>query len=82
MQATIVDLRYRMREVLEALSRNEDVTVLYYGKKIAKLISIQKCSDQKKKSPKKHPFLGMLSQESTSVAEQMAKLRGGRYRDI
>ena len=32
MKATIVDLRYRMKDVLRALDRREDVSILYHGK--------------------------------------------------
>ena len=32
MKATIVDLRYRMKDILRALERNEDVSILYHGK--------------------------------------------------
>ena len=32
MKATIVDLRYRMNDILKALERNEDVNILYHGK--------------------------------------------------
>jgi hypothetical protein len=32
MQATILDLRRRMREVIKALDRNEPVTILYRGR--------------------------------------------------
>ena len=32
MKASIVDLRYKTREILEALERNESVTVLYHGR--------------------------------------------------
>jgi len=32
MNATIVDLRYRMKDVLRAIDRGETVTVLYRGK--------------------------------------------------
>ena len=32
MKASIVDLRYRMSEVLGALSRRERVQILYHGK--------------------------------------------------
>lgn len=40
MNATIVDLRYRMREVLRAIDRGETVTVLYRGKAKAALTPI------------------------------------------
>lgn len=32
MQASIVDLRYRMNDILKALARNEEVEILYHGK--------------------------------------------------
>lgn len=32
MKASIVDLRYKMNDVLKALDRNEQVTILYHGK--------------------------------------------------
>ena len=38
MQATIVDLRYQMNDVLKALDRNEDVEILYRGKKRGTLV--------------------------------------------
>jgi len=80
MQATIVDLRYHMRQVLEALNRNEEVTVLYHGKKIAEIVPTR--HTKKKISIKEHPFFGMSKTDPTSVANQMKQLRGGRYRDI
>jgi len=40
MNASIVDLRYRMKDVLRALDRGETVTVLYRGKEKAKLTPI------------------------------------------
>ena len=40
MNATIVDLRYRMKDVLRAIDRGETVTVLYRGKAKARLMPI------------------------------------------
>jgi antitoxin (DNA-binding transcriptional repressor) of toxin-antitoxin stability system len=40
MNATIVDLRYRMKDVLRAIDRGETVTVLYRGKAKAALMPI------------------------------------------
>ena len=40
MNATIVDLRYNMKNVLRAIDRGETVTVLYRGKEKAKLTPI------------------------------------------
>jgi antitoxin (DNA-binding transcriptional repressor) of toxin-antitoxin stability system len=46
MNATIVDLRYRMKDVLRAIDRGETVTVLYRGKEKAKLTPITPASGQ------------------------------------
>ena len=80
MQATIVDLRYHMKDVLKALNRNEEVTVLYRDKKIATITPLRE--KKKKACLKKHPFFGMLKEEKTSVDAYMEKLRGPRYRDL
>ena len=40
MNATIVDLRYNMKNVLRAIDRGETVTVLYRGKERAKLTPV------------------------------------------
>ena len=40
MNATIVDLRYKMKDVLRAIDRGETVTILYRGKEKAKLTPI------------------------------------------
>lgn len=40
MNATIVDLRYRMKQVLRAIDRGETVTVLYRGKEKARLTPV------------------------------------------
>ena len=56
MQATIVDLRYNMKDVLKALARKEPVKIIYHGKEKgviypAKSRTYHKVSD--------HPFFGM-----------------------
>ena len=38
MEASIVDLRYRMKDVLRAIDRGETVTVTYRGKEKARLV--------------------------------------------
>ena len=40
MNATIVDLRYNMKNVLRAIDRGETVTVLYRGKERARLTPV------------------------------------------
>jgi prevent-host-death family protein len=41
MKATILDLRYRMKDVLEAVDRGETVTVFHRGKAKARLVPIE-----------------------------------------
>ena len=80
MKATVVDLRYKMNDVLKALDRNEKVTVLYRGKVKGVLIP---SSEKKQMKITDHPFFGMSSQvNKKSVLDEMADLRGGRYNDI
>ena len=80
MKATVVDLRYKMNDVLKALDRNEKVTVLYRGKVKGVLVPTGEKTDQKIKD---HPFFGMSSLDSSkSVADIMKELRRPRYDDI
>lgn len=75
MKASVVDLRYKMNEVLKALDRNEKVEVLYRGK-IKGVISPTK--NKASMSAKKHPLFGSLSKDST-VEQIMNQLRGQRH---
>lgn len=78
MEATVVDLRYHMNDVLKALERNERVSVLYRGK-VKGVISpalrtaVRKVGD--------HPFFGSRTSRE-SVEKTVERLRGGRYRDL
>ena len=80
MKATVVDLRYKMNDVLKALDRNEKVTVLCRGKVKGILIP----SEQKKHLKiTDHPFFGMSSQNTDkSVLDELNDLRKPRYDDI
>ena len=81
MKATVVDLRYKMNDVLKALDRNEKVTVSYRGKVKGILIP----SEKQKKNIKisEHPFFGMSSSSTDkSVLDELDTLRKGRYDDI
>ena len=80
MKATVVDLRYKMNDVLKALDRNEKVTVLYRGKVKGVLIP---AGGKKELKIKEHPFFGMSSlDESQPVPDVMKELRRPRYDDI
>ena len=84
MKATIVDLRYNMKEVLKALDRNEEVKVLYHGKEKGILMPVK---EKLQKKVSDHPFFGMSQKEKSSrkkpsVKKQMEELRGGRFHAI
>ncbi len=79
LEASILDLRYKMKDILKALDRNESVKILYHGK-LRGLIS--PCQRVVKIKVKQHPFFGMQTTDETSVSDVMAKLRGGRYGDL
>lgn len=76
MKASVVDLRYRMREILKALDRNETVTILYHGKEKGVINPI---SHEKLRRVSDHPFFGMSREEGEPVESTMERLRGGRY---
>jgi antitoxin (DNA-binding transcriptional repressor) of toxin-antitoxin stability system len=76
MEASVVDLRYKMKDVLEALERREKVRILYHGKLKGTIIP---ASAARKLKVVDHPFFGMRATEEASVSEMMDNLRGGRH---
>jgi antitoxin (DNA-binding transcriptional repressor) of toxin-antitoxin stability system len=76
MEASIVDLRYRMKDILEALERRETVKILYHGKVKGTIAPVSKTQTQKVAS---HPFFGMKATENKSVDEIMDELRSDRH---
>ena len=75
MKATIVDLRYKMNDVLKALDRKEEVTILYRGKIKGRLLPV---SDKSHGKVEDHPFFWMNKQDKKSVLEELADLREAR----
>jgi hypothetical protein len=68
MKATVLDLRYKMNEVLKALDKREKVTLLYHGKVKGTI----------------YPESGRKATkvEDRSVVQQMDALRGSRFNAI
>ena len=79
MKASIVDLRYRMNDVLRALDREEDVTITQHGKVRGVIAPIR---SRKAVKVEEHPFFGMRSAEKRSVKAQMDDLREIRERTV
>ena len=76
MEAKIIDLRYKMNDVLKALARNERVSIIYRGKKKGVISPDVQTSGMDIKT---HPFFGMHKNETDNVEQIMDKLRGSRY---
>jgi len=79
MKATVLDLRYKMKEVLKALDRREKVTLLYHGIIKGTIVPVGGKSEL---AVEDHPFFNMAKKETKSVKEQMDELRGPRFNDI
>jgi antitoxin (DNA-binding transcriptional repressor) of toxin-antitoxin stability system len=79
MNASIVDLRYRTKQILEALERRESVSVLYHGKLRGTILPVGSHNLSKVAET---AFFGMRKQDKRPVSEIMSALRGGRHRDL
>ena len=82
MKASIVVLRYRMRDVLRAIDRGETVTVLYRRKEKAKLVPIQE--KKPKVKVRDHPAFGMWAdrEDMKDPAAYVRKIRERRFRGL
>lgn len=85
MKATVLDLRRRMPEVLQALDRNERVTILYRGQERAVLVPAGgEAGNGKPAKPVKasqHPAFGMWADRDDldGVSAHVRTLRQGRH---
>ena len=79
MRASVVDLRYKMNEVLKALDRREKVTLLYHGKVKGTIVPTK---GGQTTTVAEHPFFNMAGEGSGTVRQQMDALRGVRFNDI
>lgn len=78
MRTSVVDLRYRMNEILKAIDRNEEVTILYHGKVIG---AIKPKFSRRRRRILDHPFFNMYSSKK-AAHEVLADLRRDRYRSV
>ena len=79
MQASIVDLRYKMKEILRALERRETVTILYHGKVKGTIVPAERDSESRVTA---HPYFGMRADDVRPVEGVIDELRGGRFRAL
>ena len=83
MEASVVDLRHKMKEILEAVDRNETVTILYHGKPRARLVAPEAPPGQAV-DLENHPAFGMWKDhpEMGDVQGYVRRIREGRHRAI
>ena len=81
MKLTFLDLRRQPGKLLQAIARNEAVTLSRRGKDIAKVIPLQ---GMKQDSVMSHPAFGMWKDysEMEDPVKAVRKMRKGRYRDL
>ena len=81
MKASFVDLRKKSSEIIQALNRNERITVLYRGKPAAIMQPIDHQGDESVGSAKDHAAFGMWADrdDMKDVAAHVRQLRRGRY---
>ena len=78
MKASIVDLRYKMNDVLKALDRQEKVTIHYHGKVKGVIMPADAGRSDRKVS--EHPFFGMAKENKKSVLKELEEMREVRYK--
>lgn len=83
MKARVVDLRYRMKSVLEALDRGEPVTISHRGRERARLIPVQLIQEEARK-PSSDPAFGLWRdrQDLADVPGHVRRLRSSRWHDL
>ncbi len=77
MKASIMDLRYKIRDVLKALRRNEEVHVFYHDKEVGVIIPPK--MKKSKLSVMDHPLFGSCKGDKETVEEKMNRLRAPRH---
>jgi prevent-host-death family protein len=82
MKATILDLRYRTKDVLKAVERGETVTVLYRGKEKARILPPP--SKKQRNSLRNDKAFGLWKdrKDIRNVAAFVRNMRKGRFFDL
>lgn len=77
MKASVLDLRYRTKDILRALDQNEEIILTHRGNPKGKITPIRNTEG---KSPKfaSHQAIGMWADHTESVPALIARLRKPR----
>ena len=78
MKATAKDLRFHSKELLDAVSRGEEVVITFRGKPHAKLIPIE---SEEKNEASENSLFGIWRDNTSvkNVRQYVRKIRKGRF---
>jgi antitoxin (DNA-binding transcriptional repressor) of toxin-antitoxin stability system len=82
MNATIVELRYKTKQILQALERREKVNLTWHGAVKGTIMPVGAAARADEPPMAEHPFCRQRLGEAGSVEAAMDALRGGRYRAL
>lgn len=77
MKASVMDLRYKTKEVLRALDAHEEIILTHRGTAKGKIISLE-ASESMSEDISAHPAIGMWKDSSESVSEMIDRIRKPR----
>lgn len=79
MQATAKDLRFHSKELLDTVSRGEEVIITYRGRPCAKLVPLHK--ESRKSEKRKRSLFGIWKDHDLvkDVNGHIRSIRKGRY---
>ncbi len=75
MKASVVDLRYHMKEVLQALKRRERIDIFERNKLIGHFVPVEKKPQMRMID---HPFIGSAADDKRPVLEVLREWRKPR----
>jgi antitoxin (DNA-binding transcriptional repressor) of toxin-antitoxin stability system len=77
MKASVMDLRYRTKEILRALDAKEEITLTHRGTTKGTIVPV-KSNSKASKALASHPAIGMWSDQNESVGELITRIRKPR----
>jgi antitoxin (DNA-binding transcriptional repressor) of toxin-antitoxin stability system len=77
MKASVMDLRYRTKEVLRALDAKEEIVLTHRGRAKGKIVPMAAESSARIKVAS-HEAVGMWADELETVAEKLLRIRKPR----
>ena len=81
MRATVLDMRRNPKKILDAIARNETVTLTHRGKPVAR---IEPVAGRDRPRVEDHPAFGMWAnrEDMADPAGWVRNTRKGRFRDL